>query len=509
MNFSNDRMFPAFEYDGGVLDAVESPSMTRDELVAFSALQGIVNRSSVRILLLDMMCDQGGDTWPRTMGLSYRRTYYYTVMQKYAHEASGVVLYSEAHSKHYINLASSAAATMNAIPMTRPVYEALCAHGVTLPILEDLTALTMTEPREIYTYLYEHYWQKNTHRIIVSQNPDEVFHIRDLIAAAGCAVVFLENRREDDRDVYRRFLADMTPGQSVALGWYTEERSGITATTEYGLSTVPGDLYCNFTVYAQDKPIRLRPEGEVKPVENKMYVALFVSDGDNIQYIQRYMRKYWQQQEKSRGKACINWTISPALSEVSPDMLNYYYDHSTEKDCFVSGPSGFGYAMPVNTLQEEIEAKNYVRDDRCFAEYVKLSNRYFEKSGLRAVTVWDNMTENQRRLYAENAPYLYGITVQLFTDDRESISSTAENGMPIKQLTPCYSTTVEHLSRVLHREYDAWDKTSPKFVAAQYSVWGELTPDRVAELETALKDISSDRVEFLRADSFFQMMRKQ
>ena len=396
---------------------------------------------------------------------------------------------------------------MNAIPMTRPVYEALMAHGVTLPILEDLTTLGLTSREEIYTYLYDHYWQKNTHRLIVSQNPDEVFHIRDLVAAAGCAVVFLENRQESERNVYRLFLADMKPGEAIAVGWYTEERSGITAATEYGLSTVPGDLYCNFTVYAQDKPIKLRPEGPVLPIENKMYVALFVSDGDNIQYIQRYMRKYWTEQEQNRGKSCINWTISPALCDVAPDMLNYYYDNSTEKDCFVSGPSGLGYAMPVNTLQEEIEAKNYVRDDNKFAEYVKLSNRYFERSGLRAVTVWDNLTENQRKIYAENAPYLYGLTVQLFTDDRESISSTAENGMPIKQFTPCYSTTVEHLSKVLHREYHAWDKASPKFVAAQYSVWGELKPDRVAALEALLKEMSGDTIEFVRADTFFQMMR--
>ena len=116
-------------------------------------------------------------------------------------------------------------------------------------------------------------------------------------------------------------------------------------------------------------------------------------------------------------------------------------------------------------------------------------------------------SEDQRRIYAENAPYLYGLTVQLFTDDRESISSIEENGMPIKQLTPCYSTTVEHLSRVLHREYGAWDQKSPKFVAAQYSVWGELKPDSVAALEQTLKTLSGDRVEFIRADSFFKMMR--
>lgn len=507
MQWQRDRVFPSFYYDGRVLDAVESPSMTRDELVAFSSLQGIVNRSCVRILLLDMMCDQGGDTWPRTLGLVYRRTYYYSVMQTYANEASGVVLYSEEKSKHYINLASSAASVQNAIPMTRPVYEALLAHGVTLPILEDLTGLEMTTRSEIYTYLYENYWHKNTHRLIVSQNPDEVFHLRDLVAAAGCAVVFLENRDEGERSVYRRFLADMKAGEAIAIGWFTEERSGITAATEFGLSTVPGDLYCNFTVYAQDKPVKKRPEGPILPIEDKMYVALFVSDGDNIQYIQRYMRKYWAEQTPNRGKACINWTISPALVDTSPDMLNYYYENSTDQDCFVSGPSGLGYAMPVNTLQEEIEAKNYVRDDETFAEYVKLSNRYFERAGLRAVTVWDNLTENQRRLYAENAPYLYGLTVQLFTDDRESISTTEANGMPIKQLTPCYSTTVEHLSRVLQREYEAWDKTSPKFVAAQYSVWGELKPDRVAALEAELKAISGDRVEFVRADTFFQMMR--
>ncbi len=508
MNWNENRIFPAFEYDGKCLDAVESPSMTRDELVAFSSLQGIVNRNGVRILLLDMMCDQGGDTWPKTVGLSYRRTYYYTVMQKYANEASGVVLYSEEHSRHYINLACTAASTLNAIPITRPCYEALLAHGIELSVLEDLTGLTMTTPAEIYTYQFEHYFSKNTHRIIVSQNPDEVFHLRDLIAAAGCAVLFTENRKEEERAIYRRYLAELTPGESVAIGWYTEERSGITTATEFGLSTVPGDLYCNFTVYAQDKPIVTRKEGDLPPLENKMYVALFVSDGDNIQYIQRFMRKYWEAQEKERGKVAINWTISPALAEVAPDMLNYYYTHSTDKDCFVSGPSGFGYAMPVNTLQEEIEAKNYVNHDEDFAEYVKLSNRYFERSGFRAVTVWDTMTENQRRIYAENAPYLYGLTVQLFTDDRESISSVEKNGMPIKQFTPCYSTTVEHLSRVLMREYRSWDEKSPKFIAAQYSVWGELTPDRAADIETNLKEESGGKVEFLRADSFFKLMRK-
>lgn len=506
MKWPEDRIFPCFSYDGGCLDAVESSDMSREEQVAFAALQGIVNRKGVRLLLLDTGSDEGPKTWPRTLGLSFRKTDPFTVFSRYLPEAAGALLYSEEKSRHYVNLACTAASVQNAVPMTRPLYDRLREAGSSLPVVEDLTGLDFMTPAEIYLYAYRTYWKKNTHRLLLSQNPKEAFHLRDLAAAAGCAVIFTENRREEERAVYEKFLSDMEPGRSVVAGWYTEERSGITTATAYGLSTVPADLYANFTVYAQDIAPRLCAERPAPPLEDKFYAALFVSDGDNIQYNQRFMRKFWDNSAPLRGKCCVNWTISPALVEAAPGILNYYYDSATEKDCFVSGPSGFGYAMPVNTLDEEIPAGNYVRDDSRFAEYVRLSNRYFAKAGLRAVTVWDNLTESQREIYTRLADHLYGLTVQLFTEDKESVSSFC-NGMPVKQLTPCYSTTLEHLSAVLTREVTRWKGDSPSFLAAQFSVWGRISLADLPALEEKMNGLAGGRFAFVRADDFFRLMR--
>ena len=268
------------------------------------------------------------------------------------------------------------------------------------------------------------------------------------VSAADGAVVqyrnITENRDENQRRIYEKFLDDMEPGASVVTGWYTEERSGITTATSRGLSTVPSDLFSNMTVFSREKEILKRKPAPSREPENKVYAALFISDGDNIQYCQRYLRKLWDASVADRGSVALNWTISPALTEAAPDIMNYYYSTATQKDCFVSGPSGFGYAMPVNTLAEEIPAGNYVKDDSAFAEYAAMSGYYCGLAGLPAVTVWDNMTAEQRHLYAVNAPELLGITVQLFTDNEEKISSTETGGMPVKQLTPCYCTEISH-----------------------------------------------------------------
>lgn len=507
MKWEKDRIFPVFGKPAKVLDALITTSMSRDMQLTLSALQGIVNRTQPRILMLDAETNEGMYTWPRTMGLEWEERDALDVLKKYINEVKGAVIYSEEKSPHYLNLASTAAAVRDALPMTREVYSTLLENGIKLDIFDDLTSLDMTARREIYLYLYEKYWKDCTHRLILSQPPKEAFHLRDLCAAAKTAVVFLENRKAEEREVYEKFLADMEPGNAIAMGWYTEERSGITTAASFGLSTVPADHFVNPTVYAQDKPVHIRPEKELPEVKNKIYAALFVSDGDNIQYNERYMRVFWDKSAPDRGKTCINWTISPSLVDMAPDIMNYYYDNSTEKDCFVSGPSGLGYAMPVNTLNEEIEAKNYVKNDADFAKYVTLSNRYFERAGLRVVTIWDNLTENQRDIYTKDAPYLYGLTVQLFTEDVESITSEC-NGKLIKQLTPCYCTTPEHFMRVLSREVKKWDGKSPMFIACQFSIWGSITLKNIAEIEEKLNEMTSQGFEFVRADDFFRMYYK-
>lgn len=505
MTWPEGQIFPTFDTPVSNMDAFTTENTPGEWLVALLALQGIVNRKQPRIFLYDKTAGEGADTWAMTFGYTYTLKEPLEIFAKYADEAAGFVLYSTEKSEHYVNLAGSVASPIDGIPVTAAVLDALTNTGINLPLLCDLTALPYTTATEIYTYLYEAFWQKNTHRLILSQRPTVSAYIRDLAAATGSAIVFLNCRdSKAEQAVYRRFLNDMEPGAAIATGWYTEERSGITTATSAGLSTVPSDFFANATVYGQRTPIRIREIPSTPALENKIYVSIFVSDGDNIQYVEHYMRQYWDKNADSRGKVAVNWTISPACADVAPGMMNYYYDHSSEKDCFVSGPSGMGYAMPVNTLSEDIPAGNYVEDLEKFGKYAALSNRYFERTGLKVVTVWDNLTEEQREIYTQNTSSLYGLTVQLFTDDRESITSV-HNGKVCKQLTPCYTTTREHLSRVLFREAKRFDQKSPLFIGAQMSVWGRLSLNDLYEIEQELKKEYDGKVEFIRADHFFKL----
>ncbi|MBQ8289224.1 MAG: protein containing Coagulation factor 5/8 type [Clostridia bacterium] len=505
MTWPEGQIFPTFDTPVPNMDAFSTENTPGEWLVALLALQGIVNREQPRIFMYDNTAGEGPDTWANTYGFTYVLRDKLDIFKKYADEVSGFVLYSTEKSEHYVNLAGSVASPIDGIPVTRAVMDALIAAGIDLPLLCDLTALPYTTATEIYTYLYEAFWQKNTHRLILSQRPHMAAYIRDLAAATGAAIVFLNCRdSKTEQAVYRRFLNDMEPGAAIATGWYTEERSGITTATSAGLSTVPSDFFANATVYAQRIPIRIREIPPVPALENKIYISIFVSDGDNIQYVEHYMRQYWDRNAASRGKVAVNWTISPSCADTAPGMMNYYYDNSTEKDCFVSGPSGMGYAMPVNTLWEDIPSGNYVEDLEKFSKYAALSNRYFERTGLKVVTIWDNLTEEQREIYTENAPSLYGLTVQLFTDDRESVTSV-HNGKVCKQLTPCYTTTREHLSHVLFREAERFNGNAPLFIGAQMSVWGRISLNDLYEMEQELKQKYDGKVEFVRADHFFKL----
>lgn len=507
-NWPKDRIFPSFPAPAPVLDAVDVSQTDPDLLFALAALQGIVNKKQPRIIFLNPGAGEGGQTWPKDMGLALAPGSPAGVLRKYIGEASGYVVYSTRRCRQFSNLAATVAAVKGGIPVSDKLLHNLKSLGFDLPVLDDLTGLRLYNALDVYGYLYDNVWPECSHRILFTQSPRHLYQMRDLAAATGSAAVWLDCRSSPaEKALYGKFLSDMEPGASVCAGWYTEERSGITAATGYGLSTVPSDYFENATVYAQNIPVQVRPEPIWREPENKAYIAVFVSDGDNIQYCQHYMRKYWDDNAGMRGKVAVNWTISPSLADIAPGIMNYYYTHAAEKDCFVSGPSGFGYAMPVNTLDEDIPCGVYAGSDENFGKYCALSNRYFERSGLRVVTVWDNLTESQRRVYAQNAPYLYGLTVQIFTEDRESVTSMTD-GLICKQLTPCYTTVKSHLSGVLRRELDLWDKKSPKFIAAQLTVWGKITLSDLADLEAGLNADFDGKVEFVRADEFFKMYKK-
>lgn len=517
LSWPKGQAVPTFATAAATLDTIVVQDLSKDEQLTFSALQGRVNRKQPRILLIDNRSQEGPFTWADTCGFSQREMYprerRYELAVKYAKEIDGVVLYDTSLSPHYRNLAGTVAAQKNAIPTNRAIFEELNRNGAGLKVVEDLTDLKFTTPLEIYGHMLEKYWPESEKRLIVSAKPHDeqgggdYHHTRDIAAATGAAVVWLDTRIPEERDMLRKFFRDMKAGEAIALGWYATERTGITTASEFGIGTMPADFLVSPSVYAgTDHKIRIPAVPKKPDLENKVYVAIFISDGDNLQYTQHAMRQNWDRLGGDRGKLPLNWTIAPGLVDVAPAFLNYYYGTATPNDCFVTGPSGMGYMMPTNTLDEPgAPVGESLKDPAMMDGYTRLTETYLQRSGLRVVTIWDEASPALRQAYERNCRHLYGATVQNFKDMPSVAGSVEDKRVRFDKLVIPYGSSRDHLGGSLRREIKRWDGKGPHFLSYQVDVWGQLRVHHLLELNEELQKEFPGKVEFVRADHYFNL----
>ena len=521
MVWPEGQMFPTFSAPDGKLTAFVKDGITDGELVTLSCMEGLVNAVKTRMVILE----GATESWLGATKMKYTKVSgadrYAKIKELAEGSVAGVVLYNDSKQGEMLSLACTVANTMRAIPIQKGIYTIWKRKGIELPILADLTELEFNNKLEIYQYLYDNYWEKCNHRLVLVQRTG-LFQMRDLAAATGSAVLHLScNESKDPKEVklFKKFLADLEPGKAIVTGWYEDqERELMVVASQCGLSCVPSDFFSNGTVFAQAEQIKINTVPDMPKLENKIYVAYFLSDGDNIQYDMGAMKEYWTNNLSRKGKVAINWTISPALVDIAPGMMNFYYKNDSDKECFVCGPSGMGYSMPINTFGPRAGASNFKNDD--FTKYIELTNKYMQKSGLRAVTIWDNLSKSQREIYSSVGTYLYGITVQNFTNGSLSLKYTGVvNNMLIQQMTPAYYANNAEGTNPLSNiqgdikgavSYLKYNGSAPVFVATQVSVWAYHDVNQVIQLEQTLSDYyakiyGEDVVEFVRADHFFNL----
>lgn len=505
MSWPEHRILPVLAEPSEVLDAISIKELDTAEELMFTCLQGLVNREKPRLFLIPAAAGEGITEWPRLLGLNlnvYTHENMCELLKKYASSYKGVILYSCEKSIHYVNLATTLAGITDSLPVTEELYEKLKPELGELSITEDITNYEFTDAISIYTYIHKNLWKYCTHRLIVSVSPKNCHFVRDIAVCTRAATVWLENRKEEEKAVYKLFLADMKAGEAAATGWYTEERSGIGAAAEYGLSTIPSDFYENATVYAGMKhDIKVPPIPKMPKLENKIYAAIYLSDGDNVQYNQHAMLNLWKNPD--RGSIPINWTVSPVLTDFGPGLLNYYYETATDGDCFVSGPSGAGYSLIVDRHNKKINLT-----DRELAEkYVTLTDRYLEKSGIHSITLWDEATDMHADVYSEHCRQLYGATLVDWSMLPEPLPVIDRDNIAFVPNDPGYTNNIEPIYKKFAEKIAKWDKKSPLFLSAQGVSWN-MTPANIKTLVEQLNELAPDSVEIVRADHFFALYNK-
>ena len=501
MVWPDGQAFPQFAAPADTLDAIwcDSRRLSHEDVLMLTTLQGVVNSIQPRIFFLAH--NRGGRSeWVDRIGLNVREipsADKFELVRKYASDLKGAVVYSTEKSIHYINLATTVAGLKGAVAVTAEQLSALDSAGVSLSVVEDLRNLPYTETTEIYKYMYDTIWKDCTRRTLLSLSPRVSGDIRDMAVATGAAVVWLDPREEDERAVLEPFIEDLVPGESVMLGWWHEERAGIGLGAKHGISTVPSDFYTNSTVFAgAPHEVNLAPVPKRPALENKVYVALFLSDGDNVQYCEHTMCRLWDNEE--RGTFPINWTLSPALVDLGPQMLNYYNETATDNDCLVSGPSGMGYAMFYDGLNLLWNAS----DRETIEPYTKLTQNYLEKSGIRVVTVWDVLSDEQMEAYAENCRYLYGATLEDWGRSSKVPTSTKAGKLAFLPNRPPYTGKVEYIFNEWKDTVSTFTGAQPVFLTAQGVSWN-MGPRQMVHLQSMFDEIAPGTVEICRADHFF------
>lgn len=351
--------------DVGGLDAAT-------QLLAIS-VQGIVNRTTPRIYLLSNP-GEGKMTWLNDLGVPFDAPVEpLSLVSRFRSELRGAVIYDPALPAT-INIATTIAGLDDGV-----VTSAAQASALGLPVLTDLTG-RFSDELSANTWAIDNLWPRTSQRMVISLNPTIAAGLRDYAIANRAFSTWLDHSDPAQRALIER-LADDMPTNSPYIGWLRGgESTTVETLSKRSVYVIAADTSQNLTVLGGvSAPINSRPRVITPPpLENKIYVTLTYSDGDNLQYAQHKMRMLWD--DPARGSIPINWPIPPEILDAAPPILSYYQRSSTASDYLLSGPSGLGYVFPISW------------PDATFSTYVERTTRYAQRAGMNSTAILNRIS---------------------------------------------------------------------------------------------------------------------
>ncbi|AXY72822.1 hypothetical protein D3H65_02050 [Paraflavitalea soli] len=462
------------------------------ELYLFASLKGIVNRKQPRIFSYEGDAfAEGKYTWLQSLGLSWSEIAdKWSLITKYRSELSGLIVYDPAQI-HTINLATMLAKDKKALIVSPALVSKLTSAPYNLPVVLDLRG-QYTSKLQVYQALYDTYWPTLDHRLLIGLNPDaQKAALREYATALGAAVVWLDPEVPAESSLLNSFLSSMPAGSNY-MGWWPEEGPGVERGSKYGISTIASDWCSNLTVHSGTaRTVNIKPMPAKPTLQNKVYVAFILSDGDNLQYVEHLMRKLWNNPD--RGSVPMGWTLSPAMVDAMPGALNFYWKTATANDNLISGPSGYGYVYPNSWPSQSL-----------LDQFVLKTEAYNRRAGFRVVTVWNTITgginQNVGQSFAANAPTLLGLTAQN-TGGGLTIYNSSLPGMA---LSCNYCTSEQAMKDHIASAAAGWNGTSPRFVIIQAQPWTNITPTSFKNVAASL----NGNYVVVRPDHLFQLLRE-
>ncbi|HEX5324612.1 MAG TPA: hypothetical protein VFW40_12555, partial [Capsulimonadaceae bacterium] len=194
------------------------------------------------------------------------------------------------------------------------------------------------------------------------------------------------NGPAEQREVEAIF-ADMPLGAVVRGFWWhgdgigIDEGPGVALASRFGKVTVVSDYVANFSVFSGVRAPALRQKAQPPAPaldRSKVYLAITMSDGDNLCTWRGYFRQYFQ--DPLHGSFPMGWGMGPTLIDCAPGWAEWYYQHAAPTDEFLCDVSGVGYIYPpdwATALKDR---------DGAFADfYTHWTRQYMRRMDMRTI----------------------------------------------------------------------------------------------------------------------------
>jgi hypothetical protein len=368
-------LWPRFSAPRTVLVA-NATGFSDEDLLTATTLEGLYNGAQrpSRLYLIQQTQDQFWLTQiPKTVRVvtiptpaSGSAGLLQALLQRFRSVIKGAIVTDPSNSDTN-NLATTMAGIDHAIVIS-PDQESLAA-GLGIPVLYsfDTAAFTADTPVETYEWGVQNLLPYTSTKVTIELSGTIYGNIRDY-AVATKAFVFYLTASESDEEPLMNTIIEHDPVNTPILGYVPDENPDVADLSELGYYLNGSNTVTNESFWASmPSPASLRQPTRAAALAAEpgtVYVALLVSDGDNLGYLQQSLPSTWQGTDL--GAVPAGWTIAPGAVYYDPTLLEYYYRHLPRDSELDAGPSGIGYTSEMSgadmtqfaQLTSEIMAKD-------------------------------------------------------------------------------------------------------------------------------------------------------
>lgn len=495
-DYSYFNNFPTFTTPSH-LDVYDIRALAYDQQLVLTTLQGLVNKANTSLYLIYRDSDL---FWLQRLreyfGVNYTIfTYgsYWDIIQKYNSSIKGVIIYDE----NFLD-------TVNVATLLAGLNHSVVIHSSMLSSFSTLLGLkpvwdfrgNFSSRVSLYSWAWDRFWPLANHKMMSSLDPTQTF-FRDYIVAANIFTFWLEVGpfgNLEQVQLYRRFMEE-SPANIPIWGWFTdpgkalgeyEAVKAISHAGKYSFCAAIPDLTVLSAVGSP--PLTQKSVSynvSAYPLENKIYVTVVVSDGDNVNYDADYLlNSIWQ--NPLRGSVPLGFTLEPLMIRICPVVLRYYYESATLNDYFLAGPSGAGYC--------------YVDMNPSFPSYLNTTKYALAQCDMHQVWLL-NGYEGYQPYYSDEvigaftSSHLNLTGIYLDYHDFQAESNYLRNTVPV-----FHSMWVENENEIEGKlnSIAVTNPTCPIFVMVAFNSWDF----SITKIKNVVDALPNNTFTFLRPDQF-------